>query len=197
MQDLLYKYLILNQKLQIPEIGSFSIDTLPAEIDKANGLLHAPTQVIRYRQGSAESDQRFIQFLSREKGLDEADAVSEFNDYITRLQHESTTNHGVEIPGMGTLKKETNGHYLFLADRSVNEMYPQLKLSGNFEVQHAYYRLDKPTAHRQTETDEEAIRELDVNEDEAIEKSEEADYWWVYVMIILLLGVGALLFYYV
>lgn len=197
MQDLLYKYLILHKQLQIPEIGSFSIDTLPAEIDKANGLLHAPTQVIRYRQGSAAADNHFISFLSRETGLDEADAQVTFRDYIARLQHESGTNHGVEIPGMGTLKKETNGHYLFLADRSVNEMYPQLKLSGNFEVQHAYYRLDKPTAHRKLDTDEEAIKGLDVNDDDVIEKDEEADYWWVYVMIILLLGVGALLFYYV
>ena len=197
MQDILYKYLILNQRLQLPSIGSFSIDTLPAEIDKANGLLHAPTQVIRYRQGEAAADRHFISFVAKETGLDEEDAVREFNDYITRLQHESGTNHGVEISGMGTLKKETNGHYLFLSDRSVNEMYPQLKLSGNFEVQHAYYRLDKPTAHRKIENEEEAIKELEVNEEELIESKEEADYWWVYVMIILLLGLGALLFYYV
>ncbi|HAK12745.1 MAG TPA: hypothetical protein DCO78_12950, partial [Chitinophagaceae bacterium] len=107
MQDILYKYLILNQRLQLPSIGSFSIDTLPAEIDKANGLLHAPTQVIRYRQGEAAADRHFISFVAKETGLDEEDAVREFNDYIARLQHESGTNHGVEIPGMGTLKKET------------------------------------------------------------------------------------------
>ena len=52
-------------------------------------------------------------------------------------------------------------------------------------------------AHRKIEDEEEAIKELEVNEEELIESKEEADYWWVYVMIILLLGLGALLFYYV
>jgi hypothetical protein len=71
---------------------------------------------------------------------------------------------------------------------------PQVKLNAAFKLPQKFVPVVPEEEERElTEKEEEDIREL-LGQDSLEGK---ADYWWVYAIILLLIGVGALLFYYV
>jgi len=197
MNQYLHKYLVLNQKLSIPDVGNLIIEPNGAQLDVNNGLLFAPAPALHFKQEStAIADKFFYDFLAQEMGVDEVVAIRSFHDYLYTLKSALNTPQGAHLSGIGQLRKENNGYILFSPEKNLNELMPQVKLSPAYQLpQKEVAPLpDDDDAHRElTEQEEEDIRELLGQESQ----EGKADYWWVYAIILLLIGVGALLFYYV
>lgn len=193
MNQYLNKYLSLNKKLSIPDIGNLVIESSGAQLDAINGLLYAPTQVIQFKQENATADKFFFDFLANELGVDEVVAIRSFHDYLYKIKSTINTPQGAVIPGIGRLKKEDNGYILFSPEKNLLELTPQVKLDATYPMPKKAVSIDYDKEKELTFQEEEDIRELLGQESEG----EESDNWWIYAIILLLIGVGALLFYYV
>jgi hypothetical protein len=191
----LHKYLVLNHRLSIPDVGNFVIESNTAKLDNANGFLFAPAPVIRFKQEQTPPSDKFLfDFISEELGVDQMTAIKQFHDYVYKIKTSLTTPQGAVIPGIGAMRKEENGYILFTPEKNLLELLPQVKVGETIEfAKKEVVKINYDEERNLTEQEEEDIREL-LGQDSQIKTS---DNWWVYAVILLMIGIGALLFYYV
>jgi hypothetical protein len=195
MVQYLHKYLVLNRKLSIPDIGNFTIEMKGAKMDNTNGLLFAPSPAIQFKQEQTPpADKFFFDFLAQEMGVDSVVAIKSFHDYLYKMKLMLGTAQGVVLPGLGVMRKEENGYILFTAERNLNEIMPSVKVTEEMHVAKKIEVVHHEDDERDlTNAEVEDIKEL-LGQDS---QSSTSDNWWVYAIILFLMGIGALLFYYV
>jgi hypothetical protein len=176
MDQQLYKYLVLHKNLAIPQLGSFVVKNEPSHFDSTTGLLHAPKPVIHFTDGTVPmSEKFFFDFLSSEMGIDEVSAIKQFHDYAYQLRKDLQENRVVAVGGIGTLAKGEDELVSFNPAHDISELLPPVQKA-------------------------EAIPVTDTNvyDGEEISDTEEGkDQWWVYALVLLIIGLGALLYYYI
>ena len=191
MQEYLFKYLVLHKNLSIPKVGVFYIENLSAQIDGTNNLLYPPSQVIRFKQEMVIPDRNFYDFLVAETGLELVDVINRLKAFAQTILTESQTAKGVMIEGIGTLKTEHSGHLLFFSERPLDYLFPQVNIDKDISL--AKSANLKQAAFKGQELEGDELREFLGQANDV----EGGDNWWVYALGLLLLGIGALLFYYV
>jgi hypothetical protein len=176
MDQHLYKYLVLNRKLSIPQLGSFCIKQESAHID-ADGFVHPPKPVLCFTEELIPPpDKTFYHFLSEEMGVDELAAIKQFHDYEYQIRQELENSKRVTMTGIGNLNKENGATIVFEPAHDLSVLLPPIHLDKN--------EFSSTPA---------VIEEID--EAETGEETKR-DYWWFYAIILLILGIGALVYYY-
>lgn len=176
MDQHLYKYLVLNQKLSIPQLGSFRISQESAYID-TEGFVHPPMPVLHFTEELIPApDKTFFYFLSEEMGVDELAAIKQFHDYEYQLRNDLELHKKISMTGIGTLSRENGTALVFEPAQDLSVLLPLVHLDKNASA------LPLVAAEQtiEEETDETTRR----------------DYWWFYAIILLILGLGALAYYY-
>ncbi len=169
MQEHLHKYLVLYRKLRIPKLGIFMLKDEPAYLDADAGKIFPPKPVLIFEElSSAVSDRFFFDFLAEEMGIDDISAIQAFNDYSEKLLADVQDNDLTVFEGLGNFTKSADGQIVFTAETHVNDLLPTLNL------------------------EKEVIALSPVEEKEKIQN----DYWWFYAIVLLILGLGALAYYY-
>lgn len=169
MQEHIHKYLVLYHKLSIPKLGSFVIKNEPAYVDAESGQLFPPKQVLVFEEGSyAASDRFFFDFLAEEMGVDAVAAIQAFNEFSGRLTQEVSSKEEVNLTGWGRFSKTETGNIDFTPDTAAMELLPVIPL------------------------EKEVIEVEPISHEEKI----PTDYWWFYAIVLLILGLGALAYYY-
>jgi len=191
MYQYLLKYLVLHKNLAIPKLGVFSIERLSAEIDSTNHLMYPPTQIIRFKQDIVLADKHFYDFLVRETGHDLVDVIKDLHAFTQQVLQEIQTITGSVLQGIGTLKKEDNGLFLFIPERPLDYLFKQVSIDKSISL--------VVSANQGANIEETSVLEGGALTDFLGQTNEEetTDNWWVYAIALLLLGIGALLFYYV
>lgn len=191
MQEYLLKYLILHKNLTIPKVGVFHIESLSAQIDGTNHLLYPPSQVIRFKHEMVAPDRNFYDFLVHETGLELVDVIKKLQQISIQIISETKETKGAILEGIGTLKQEHTGQLLFFSERPLEYLYPQVKIDKAISIAKSESMKQAPFKTQELEGDE--LREFLGQANDA----DGNDNWWVYALGLLLLGFGALLFYYV
>jgi len=191
MHKYLFKYLVLHKNLAIPKVGVFKIEGLSAQIDGTNNLLYPPSQVIRFKQEMAVPDRTFYDFLVNESGLELVDVIKNLHHFSKNLLTAAKDPNGALLEGIGTLKIENSGHLLFFSERPLEYLLPQVKIEKSISLGKSANMITPAFIGQELEGDE--LREFLGQANDA----ENGDNWWVYALGLLLLGIGALLFYYV
>jgi CCDC81-like prokaryotic HU domain 1 len=191
MYQYLLKYLVLHKNLAIPKLGVFSIEQLSAEIDSTNHLMYPPTQIIRFKQDIVLADKHFYDFLVRETGHDLVDVIKDLHAFTQQVLQEIQTITGSVLQGIGTLKKDNDELFLFIPERPLDYLFQQVSIDKSISLA---VTISKDLNNEEsTVLAGEALTEFLGQTNEA----ETSDNWWVYAIALLLLGAGALLFYYV
>jgi phytoene dehydrogenase-like protein len=157
-------------------VGVFSIEQVSAQIDSTNHLLYPPSQVIRFSQESVAADRHFYDFIVNETGWELVDVMRNIQKFAQQLLTDAQDKHGAILEGIGTLKKEADGHLMFFADRPLDYLFSQVKIDKSISLAKA--ATLKQSSYKAKELEGDELREL-------------------LAFALLLLGVGALLFYYV
>jgi hypothetical protein len=186
MYNSLYKYLIFYKRLNLPNIGSFTVEHVPGRLDFLNKQLHSPIPVIRFSPDkNAAAEQQLFEFLAVDMGISELEAIKQFNDLSTQLKADLNQNSVAPLPGIGTLQKEFGDNYTFQPKASIQQYFPD--------------------AAAERVVRKEAIHTVRVGEDERssdemkgilADDETSADKWWMYALILGILGLGALVYYY-
>lgn len=188
MHEHLYKYLVLYRKLSIPQLGSFGIVNESAHFEVSSGLLFSPKPVIRFvEEDIPASDKIFFDFLVYEMNVDEVTAIKEFNDFAYQFRKDLKENRLVVLPGVGTVTEGGEGDISFTAEAGLlDELLPPIEPGNHIRI---------PGKNVAKEPFKVNTVEISVEREEEVEIIRK-DYWWVYAIILLLIGSVALLFYY-
>ncbi len=193
MYPFLYKYFLVNKKVGIPGLGSFSLQEIPASLDFVKGLLRAPQSKIVFTKSNSDAvDKSLFIYLGREMQVEEWQVARKFQEFTAAIKSNLDSNKAVELPGIGKLQKGYDDELMFIADTGAT-LVPSadIKLNNTNDSRANLVELYS--------TGENLILTEETEEDklEMIIKHKEEDYWWVYALILALMGVGALLYYYI
>lgn len=188
MYEHLYKYLVLHRRLDIPGVGRFLIENTPARMDESGTLIQAPVPVITFRQQAVQADKQFYDFLSWEMDTDEVDAISRFRDYTEELKARAAEESGAELPEIGQLFLHADGSTEFrTATTDIHELLPPVSLPDGIVFAHTASMPHALKTNRENTSEELADAETD---------QAGNNNWWIYAAILLLVGIGFILFYY-
>lgn len=166
MHEHIYKYLALYKKLSIPKLGNFTIKDEPAYVDADMGQLFPPKPVLVFEAGEAAASDRFFFDF-----LAEEMGV----DDVTAIQAYSDFSDRLrqEIWEQDTTVLQGLGSFSKVANDQLVFMADTtvLDLLPSIPLEKEVISLGAP--------------EKPAN-----------DYWWFYAIILLLLGLGALAYYY-
>ena len=190
MYELFYKYLIVNQKIGLPGVGNFYIQTIPSKIDIVHRTVSAPAQAVHFSPDTPLNDRSFFDYLSREMRLNGIEAVTQFNEFSQSI-HENAMQSVVVLPGIGTLKLGEDGAFVFHPEIKSNPLLPNIHLDNSVAA-----NANIVSVYDSGET-KIITQEAIAPEEEKIVIKESDDYWWVYAIILALMGLGALLYYYI
>ena len=190
MYEFLYRYFILNNKLALPGIGSFSTENVPAKIDFVSKRLTAPSKNILFANNNAGMDKQLLLYLSKELKLSDTDTVKSFTEFVKHLA-KSVVNGGAELPGLGTLQKAVSGEIYFYPEYKSNKALREISLDteeiSNANIVDLYGTVETEIITQKVEIPESEKLHLHDN---------ETDYWWLYALILAIMGIGALAWYY-
>lgn len=218
MYQYLHKYLVLHQKLSLPEIGTFSIESVASQVDKINGLIYAPTPSIRFTQGPPfQPDRGFYQFLAQEMNVDEVTSIRRFHNYLYEINANLEYPKGSTIPGIGHLQKVNYGYIVFTPEKNLQDLVPPVKMESEPlpTSSYTYSFQELPTQKEDLnevtpvnkvledvknpvveDFPQKSIIEIVQEESEKNNSIQKKDYWWVYALLFILLGIGGLYYYY-
>ncbi len=193
MYPFLYKYFLVNKKVGIPGLGSFSLLEIPASLDFVKGMLRAPQSKIIFTESHADIvDKSLFIYLGKEMQVEEWQVAKKFQEFTSAIKSNLESNKAVELPGIGKLQKGYDDELIFLADTDATIIpSTDIKLNNTNDSRSNLVELYS--------TGENLILTEETEDDklEMIVKHKEEDYWWVYALILALMGVFALLYYYI
>ena len=193
MYSFLYKYFLVNKRVGIPGLGAFSLQEIPASLDFVKGVLHAPQSKISFtRSEDSAIDKNLFIYLSKEMQLEEWQVATKFQEFTNAIKNNIEGNMAVELPGIGKLQRGYDDDVFFIADNEATHISSaDIKLNNTNDSRSNLVELYS--------TGENLILTEETEEDklEMIVKEKQEDYWWVYALILALMGVGALLYYYI
>lgn len=170
VQQLLYKYLVLNGQLGLPDIGSFTILQQPAMADTSGTVLLSPTRQISFESQTVKADKNLFLFLAQETDSDEVTAISQFNEWVKSIKEKLGKDAVVDLPFMGSLRLTGEGAYRFDALAPLITQAP----------------IDLPEGI--------VWKAITTEEEEIVETTDSG--WWIYAIILLLLGIAAIAYRY-
>ncbi len=166
MHDLVSKYLILHKKLTIPQVGNFTVEVGTASMDQENGLVLPPVTVVKFVQGAGETADK--QFF---RYLSEELVLDEVS--AIRAFHDFSAN----------LREAIQHHH--------TGILPGIGTVSAGEEGEFIFTQEAGLPHIPT-----AIP-IGIEMQEYIqEKIQKDEYWLFFAIILMILGIGALLYYY-
>jgi hypothetical protein len=169
IQQLLIKYLIQNGRLGIPEIGMFQVKRIPAQVISGGTEIKGPESVITYQSEPVPADKHLFEFLSMETSSDEVTVIGQFNEWTQELKNKIFHHQTVELPFIGKLLLDQDGNIIHTATESTI----------------GYTSVSLPEA---------VVFESISGREAEIEQSDAS--WWIYAIILFLLGSAAIAYYY-
>jgi nucleoid DNA-binding protein len=189
MYPILHKYLLQYKKVSVPGIGNFVIETESAKFSEETSLLSAPQQVIHFKAETALADRVFFDYLAKELHIEEIEAIKNFHEFTYQLKSDISHGESIIFPGIGMLKKQQDGSFAFEQEDCISSYFPSVELKEH-EVQ----------TKQELTVDEEKLQQENFSDIELTPvdelEGEPTDYWWVYAIVLAIIGIAAIVYKY-
>jgi hypothetical protein len=191
LYELFYKYLILNGRASMPGIGTFGVEQVPATMDFENKKLTPPTQNIKIESYEIATDTYSLyNYLAKELGVNESEAARRFQELTHDIEKQIAASGILLLPGIGKIRKEFSG-YVIDAETESKQVLPDLWITktqaANTSLMDIYANV-QPSIIKQSN--------FQGNSEKLVAREKE-DYWWVIAIVLAIMGLGALLYYYI
>jgi len=179
MFELLHKYFIQNHSIGLPGIGTISALGISARTDFPNERILAPSLAIHFDRSHDSPSKDLFNYISRQKNIDEWEAVKLVNDFAFEVKNEIRAGREVFWKGIGTFRGGVTGEIIL----------EPLSLSSDFTPEVMARRVIR-TGERHTilvgdhESTTTEMNEYlhDANYVETFE--EKKSRWWIYAIIL-------------
>jgi hypothetical protein len=145
-----------------------------------NKVIHAPISVIKFKDETEVADKAFDSFLAEELNIDVVEAIRQFQNFSHELKNNVTSKKLVALPAFGSLEL-VGDQFAFRGDTDTQTYYPAIS-------------TEKALEYKEMLSDEDQQASDDLIEHEEV--SAGRSYWWLYALILTLLGAGAIAYYY-
>lgn len=193
MYSQIHKFLLQHKRVSIPGIGSFSFNNKSSFTNEDAAVLHAPLPTIQFTTETALADKNFYTFLAKELHVEEIDAIKNFHEFTYHLKNDSAKAESLVLPGIGTLHKQPLGGYEFVQENILDNYFAPIKIKANTNVslQNAATATE-PHPIDALSLKNENFANINLNEEEVSEP--KTDYWWIYAIVLALLGIAAIIY---
>jgi hypothetical protein len=110
MQDSLYEFLILNRKINLPGIGTISLQQDSSLLDFGNKELTPPSYYFIMESASDKPSKKLLDWLSSSRNISEWDAIKSVNDFSFSLKEKLSEAGEVVWQKVGTFRRDSNGN---------------------------------------------------------------------------------------
>ncbi len=111
--ELLRQYFIQQQSVNLPGIGGFEMNRVPAHVDHHSGTIHAPSYTIRYDSLNDIPSKEMFAHIARKKDITEWEAIGVVNHFSMELKDQLKKGHRFDWAGMGSLENNDAGQLIF------------------------------------------------------------------------------------
>lgn len=189
MYPIIHKYLLQHKNVSVPGVGIFTIENKPAFFNEQKSSLLAPQTQISYKAETALADRVFYDFLAKELRIDAVEAIKNFHEFTYQLKQDISHADAAVLPGIGTLTKQPDGSFLFEQENVLQDYFaaqPLLQIAAVDDASQISTSTNPNTNSFVGEADLIAVPE----EEETTKK----DYWWVYAIVLAVVGIAAILY---
>jgi hypothetical protein len=161
----------------MPGIGTFRVETRPAETDFPNRIINPPGYVISLQQTVTTSSRKFFSSLAYILDISDRDAIIRFNDFVFELKQKIMAGNIITWPGIGTLSKDLAGQVKL--DSSINTLFFEQPVKAN--------KIIRQKAEHTVRVGEDEKTSVEMTEFLSHHGSKKMQ-WWAYSLIIGLLS---------
>lgn len=124
MQDALYEFLILNNKLSLPGIGTIILRKRSSHHDFGDKQFSSPVFYYEIEAGNDKPSKRLFDWLSSSHGITEWEAIKSVNDFSFELKKRISEAGEMNWENVGVFSRDNAGH-LKLTSASINLLSDQ------------------------------------------------------------------------
>ncbi|MDP4188852.1 MAG: HU family DNA-binding protein, partial [Bacteroidota bacterium] len=107
------EFLLLQNNVRVPELGSFLITNQSAIIDEAKKTITPPSKAVLFDENGKTVDQPFLKFLSGKEGITEEDALKSLSEFTTEVKAKLQSDGFITFPGFGKFSYDNNRQIQF------------------------------------------------------------------------------------
>lgn len=112
MVELIARYLSFQKKVSIKDVGTFSVEELPARLDFPNKLLHAPEHILHFNP-KWSNDELFEQWTQQQLGLSQQEIKAQLQNLSADFQRTLSDKNEITWEGIGRFSKNDQQLILF------------------------------------------------------------------------------------
>jgi nucleoid DNA-binding protein len=183
VQSHIAAYLFQLNRISLPGLGSFSVSESPAMPDFVNRQIMAPVISTAFSPAVDEdAADAFLQYVSKKGGISNQQAAEQYQQWYVSVQKQLQQGMQVQLDGIGTIKQQ-NGVVVFEEEKLPAVFFPAV---------HAERVIHPEAAHTMLVGDKETtnVEMTDYFATEPVKK----DRWWIWAVVLGLLGTGVILF---
>jgi hypothetical protein len=206
MTDVLVSYLLQHKSISIPGLGSMYIERIPAQTDFVNRRILPPDYHFRFDKYFDAPDKDFFTYLAKQQNIADYEAIKWYNEWAYALRSKLREGHEVDMPGIGTLKKDISGEIVFeSAGRiaSLQEPTPASRVIHT-HTQHKMLVGDQEVTRKILVTDvlqenlaleQPPVEELPAPEEPVKKKKDKkGGGWWVFALVVAMIALTVIFF---
>lgn len=181
----LYQYLVLHKQLNIPGVGTFQVERIPADIDFIGKVVNPPAYTIALHHGNTTASKKVFSWLSDVFDISERDALSRFNDFAFELRDKVMAGDKLQWDGVGVLSKGLAGEIRFdasLKGMTIGDPVPANKVIRENAQHTVRVGEDQKTSGEMMER--------------LVPTEEKRTYWWAAALVVGLLALFFLAWYF-
>lgn len=112
MVELIARYLSFQKQVSIKDVGTFSVEELPARLDFPNRLLHAPEYILHFNTKWSD-DEPFEQWAQKQLGLTQKKLEEQLQNLSADFQRTLSDKNELTWNGIGVFSRNDQQSILF------------------------------------------------------------------------------------
>lgn len=189
MKNILYKYILIYKKVNLPGIGTFTLHRKASQFNFTDKTFTAPSWFITFNEKDDSPSREFYLNLMNLTGETEQQLHQKVNDFSKDLKREISVYKKVSLNGLGTLIQDNNGMYRFENElRNVQSYFPDIiaEMVSRQNGEKSLFEQGAAINNIESET---------LLTNSTAETSGKTE-WWVDAIILGILAIAAIAFYY-
>ena len=126
MYSLLYQYLIIHKRLDLPGVGLLQVIDVPARYNAAEKKIYAPHPAIRYKEERMEIDENLYSWMATQLSTSVEAAQNQFHAFINNIIDELAKHNQLIWKGLGLFTKDDTGIIRFTWEKTIQQYLPSV-----------------------------------------------------------------------
>jgi nucleoid DNA-binding protein len=167
MESLIVAFLALHKKCVLPELGTFTLQRRAAIYTADSGKLSPSAKHVVFSEGRMEQDVPFIGFVASIFNISEMEATEKLKAFVANVKA-TCKRQNVVLPGLGVFTNAHNG---------------------------LEFEPCEPIENELVEVNLNAYEEL-ATIPPSVKNTQKRDFWWLYAIVLIIIGLCAIFLQY-